>query len=315
MLVVVCVLISLVLGCGDESMIRPDAGRPVPQAASMRASVPTVKANGVKWFSVTSVFQGPAATIVRVLEPTNPAPGKPHRFLYVLPVDSGVTSLASEHSDGLDELRLLNVHNRYNATLIAPSFHRVSWYGDHATDLNLRHASFIVKDLVPFGDSFAPPGEIPERWLIGFSKSGHGALTLILRNPDVFSAAAAWDAPAQFTSAFDFPGLVDYFGTEENFDRYEVPMLVVKSANPFRARNRLWISGDNSAWTSHMIRLHSQMVKAGVLHTWARGGQRAHSWNSGWLEGAVAALDANAAMPRAGSSPVAADSSRSGGVN
>ncbi len=314
---VVWVSISLVLGWGDGSIIRvhSDTGRPVPQATSMRVSGPTVEANGVKWFSVTSVFQGPEATIVRVLEPANPAPGKPHRFLYVLPVHSGVTGLRSDHSDGLEELRLLNVHNRYNATLIAPSFHSSSWYGDHATDLNFRHASFIVKDLVPFGDSFAPPGEIHERWLIGFSKSGHGALTLILRNPNVFSAAAAWDAPAQFTSVFNFPGMVDIFGTEENFDRYEIPRLVVTSARAFRARNRLWISGGGSAWTSHMIQLHSQMVKAGVRHTWAWGGQRTHSWNSGWLEGAVASLDANAAIPWAGSSPVAGDISRSGGMN
>src|SRR6185436_986623 len=158
---------------------------------------------------------------VRVLEPTNPAPGKRHRHLYVLPVETGVTNLSSTYSDGLEELRRLNVHNRYNVTLIAPSFSIVPWYGDHVTDMSRWLESFIVKDLVPFGDSFPATDEIPQRWVLGFSKSGNGALSLILRNPNVFSSAAAWDAPAQLTDTSQFQ-MIDNFGTDENFERYEI---------------------------------------------------------------------------------------------
>jgi hypothetical protein len=155
--------------------------------------------------------------------------------------------------------------------------------------------SYLVRDLVPFGDSFAGPGVIPQRWVLGFSKSGApGALSLVLRHPNVFSAAAAWDAPAQFTDMSAFAGMAENFGTEQNFDRYEIPTLVIKNGEAFRSRNRIWISGDDSAWTSHMIQLHDQMAQANVLHTWIQSGPRVHSWFSGWLEGAVAALNANA---------------------
>ena len=60
---------------------------------SMTVGAPTVDANGVKSYVVTSTFQGPQSMTVRVLEPTSPAPGQPHRLLYVLPVEIGVTSL------------------------------------------------------------------------------------------------------------------------------------------------------------------------------------------------------------------------------
>ena len=280
---------------GSIIRVHPDTGQPLPQATSMLVGPPAVDANGVKSYEVTSVFQGPQPTIVRVLEPTNPAPGAPRRFLYVLPVQAGVTDLGSPHSDGLEELRLLDVHNRYNLTLIAPSFHIEPWYGDHHNNPDRRLESYLVRDLVPFGDSFASPGVIPQRWVLGFSKSGApGALSLILRHPNVFSAAAAWDAPAQFTDMSAFAGMAENFGTEQNFDRYETPTLVIRNGEAFRNRNRIWISGDDSAWTSHMIQLHDQMVNATILHTWIRGGPRIHSWNSGWLEGAVAALNANA---------------------
>ena len=280
---------------GTIISIHPETGDPLPQVTSMSVGAPTTDVNGVKRYPVTSVFQGPQPTIARVLEPTNPAPGNPRRFLYVLPVQAGVTDLTSPHSDGLEELRLLDVHNRYNLTLIAPSFHIEPWYGDHDSNPNRRLESFIIKDLVPFGDSFATPGEIPERWVLGFSKSGSpGDLSLILRHPNVFSAAAAWDAPAQFSDMSAFPGMAQNFGTEQNFDRYEIPPLLIKNAEAFRTRNRIWISGDESAWTSHMIQLHDQMVQAGAIHTWSQTGPRVHSWSSGWLDGAVASLIASA---------------------
>ena len=123
---------------GSIIRIHPDTGQPVPGTTSMVVGAPTVDANGVKSYAVTLVFQGPNPTIVRVLEPTSPAPGKPHRFLYVLPVQTGVTGLNSDFSDGLEELRLLNVHNRYNLTLIAPSFHIEPWYGDHDSNPDRR---------------------------------------------------------------------------------------------------------------------------------------------------------------------------------
>ena len=280
----------------DGSIIRvyAETGQPVRQSTSMTVGTPTVDANGVKSYLVTSIFQGSQQLTVRVLEPTNPAPGKPRRFLYVLPVEAGVTNLSSTWSDGLEELRLLDVPNRFNLTLIAPSFNYEPWYGDNATDQTLWMESFIIRDLVPFGDTFAQGTDIPQRFVLGFSKSGNGALFLILRHPNVFSAAAAWDAPAQLSDLSAFSALPMNFGTQANFDLYNIPALVLTSAKAFTLRNRLWISGDDSAWTADMTQLHNQLTSASIPHTWVQGGYRVHSWSSGWLDGAVTALDANA---------------------
>jgi hypothetical protein len=254
-----------------------------------------VDANGVKYYPVTSVYQDLQQQIVRVLEPTNPVPGKPRRLLYVLPVDAGVDTLSSTWSDGLEELRLLDVPNRFNMTLIAPSFTYEPWYGDNILDPTKRMENFIIDDLVPFGDTFAQ-GSIPQRFLIGFSKSGNGVLFLILRHPGVFNAAAAWDSPAQLSNLSAFSALPMNFGTQANFDLYNIPALVLRNAAPFQQQNRLWISGDQAVWTADMIQLHNQLTAASIPHTWVQGAARAHSWNSGWLDGAVIDLDANATL-------------------
>jgi hypothetical protein len=255
---------------------------------------PSVDRNGIKTYTVTSRFQGPVPTEIRVLEPNNPTPGIPRRFLYVLPVIPGTPRISSEHSDGLEELRLLNAHNVYNLTLVAPSLQTDPWYGDHASDLNRRQEAFIINDVVPFGDSFASSDGIPQRWVIGFSKSGSGALSLILRNPQVFAAAAAFDSPVQLRDLTMFPGMAETFGTEENFARYRVPLLLSRNAEPFRTHNRIWISGNPSAWTLDMIELARQMDEAGIKYSWSDGVTRIHAWYSGWLPEALEALKANA---------------------
>lgn len=144
--------------------------------SSMTVGTPTIDANGVKYYPVTSVYQGSQQQTVRVLEPTNPVQGKPRRLLFVLPVQTGVPDLSWFWSDGLEELRLLDVPNRFNMVLISPSFNYEPWYGDSVTDPTHRMESFMIDDLVPFGDTFAQ-SSIPQRYLIGFSKSGNGVLT------------------------------------------------------------------------------------------------------------------------------------------
>jgi hypothetical protein len=263
----------------------------VPGSSSMSVGIPFTDANGVKYYPFRSAYLGSRSLAIRVLEPTNPAPGKPRRLLFVLPVGVGVEQLSSTWSDGLEELRLLDVPNRFNMTLIAPSFSYLPWYGDNDLDQTHRMESFTVNDLVPFGDKFAKDKQ-PQRMLIGFSKSGFGALELILRHPSVFSEAAIWDCPAQLNKISEFPSLEINFGTQRNFDRYLIPILLSKSEEAFKSKTRLWIGEDRSIFTEDMIRLHRQLVAAAVPHVWAQGATRLHSWSSGWLDGAISGLDA-----------------------
>ena len=47
-------------------------------------------ANGVASYDVISANNSDGPQVLRVLKPTNPAPGVPHNFLYVLPVEPGL---------------------------------------------------------------------------------------------------------------------------------------------------------------------------------------------------------------------------------
>ncbi|HKR28551.1 MAG TPA: hypothetical protein VJS11_13900, partial [Acidobacteriaceae bacterium] len=246
----------------------------------------------VAYYSVRSAYQGYREQTIRVLRPSHPRPGIEPSTLYVLPVGAGVDTLSSKWSDGLEQLRLLDVPNRFNMTLIAPSFAYVPWYSDDQRDPRRRMESFMVRDLVPFSDKLSPSGQVRHRYLIGFSKSGYGAVTLLLRHPDIFEAAAAWDFPAEMNNVSTFPDLRMNVADQANFCLYRIPPLVAAHAAQFQNKDRFWISGDRGIFTPDMFRLHNQLAALSIPHTWVPGGYRHHDWSSGWLEGAVEYLAA-----------------------
>ena len=214
------------------------------EATGLTVSNPQTDGNGVIWYDATSSYNGPGSTTLRVLSPTNPAPGMPHRFIYVLPAIPGV-DLQDEFGDGLEELLALNVHNDYNAHIIAPSFQVEPWYANHDSNPDRQYESFMVHDLVPWVQANLSVTGQEEHWLIGFSKSGFGAVTLLFRNPTVFDAAAAWDFPADQPDTYDF-GMLDNYGTDTNFqNNYRLTEdWIAARKEPFQTTERLWLSED-----------------------------------------------------------------------
>jgi hypothetical protein len=264
-------------------------------AAGLTVSNSQTDSGGVVWYDAASSYNGPGPTALRVLAPTAPA-GTTHRFIYVLPVIDGV-GIQDFFGDGLEELRALNVHNDYNAHIIAPSFQVVPWFADHDSDPDRRYESFIVQDLVPWVKANLAVTGQEEHWLVGFSKSGFGAVTLLFRNPAVFAAAAAWDFPADQpdTSIWD---MLDNYGSDANFQGgYRLTDgWVAARKGPFQEAPRLWLSYDPATYLGHPTFLDEVDAFAGRLQDnqvqflRTGGTTRAHAWNTGWLPEAAAGL-------------------------
>src|SRR5262249_48642432 len=140
---------------------------------------------------------------VRVLAPDHPSTNYPHSFLYALPVEAGLAQ--STYGSGLDELRQLNVQNLYNSTIIEPIFPIESWYADNASNPTIDFETFTATLLPAWVDSSLATSGTEKNLLIGFSKSGYGALDLLFKHSSVFDAVAAWDFPADM-AAYDSYG-------------------------------------------------------------------------------------------------------------
>jgi predicted peptidase len=146
--------------------------------------------NGFQTHRLASPHQARETTL-RVLLPDHFSVEKPYQVLYVLPVhEEGV----KKHGDGLIEVKKHDYHNRHQLICVAPGFTSKPWFADHDLNPRKQDESHLLKTVIPFVEKHYPVRSDTEgRLLMGFSKSGWGALALLLRNPDLFYRAVGWD--------------------------------------------------------------------------------------------------------------------------
>lgn len=234
-------------------------------------------------------------TSLRILLPDSIESGKRYRVLYVLPVhEDGLRS----HGDGLIEMKRLNVHNEHQLICVAPAFTTKPWYADHDRNPEKRDESHMLKTVLPFVETHYPVRTDREgRLLIGFSKSGWGAKTLLMRNPNVFHKAVGWDTGIRvdtgpFDEAFDRDMRVARdFGSYENFESYRISTLVKTRGKDLGEEVRLfYFNRDGNVRALGGARIHQLMIEAGIPHRYVMEPYRDHRWDSGWMPEAIAFL-------------------------
>jgi len=263
---------------------------------------------GVLVHQVTSPLQA-GTTKIEVLVPaqgTVSAPGRRLRVLYLLPVEA---LDGRRWGDAMEEIRKHGLHDKHGLLCVYPTFSHLPWYADHPSDPEIRQERYLLEVVLAFVESryggqlevHAPPQAAtpehapaeeravqPTRLLVGFSKSGWGAFSLILRHPDLFQRAAAWDAPLMQEQPNQF-GMGPIFGTTENFRLYQISALLAHPDEAFLESPRLIHLGYDN-FREHHRRAEQLLNESRVQHIYQDGPQRRHHWNSGWLADAVELL-------------------------
>lgn len=239
-------------------------------------------ADGYLVHAVRSPYQA-GVTQIRVLLPDKVEPGKRYPVVYVLPVEA---ARENRFGDGLLEIKKQNLHNKLQAIFVAPTFSHLPWYADHPTKTDIRQETYFLKIVVPFIEKTYPAqAGANGRLLLGFSKSGWGAFSLLLRHADVFGKAAAWDAPMMMKRPDRF-GMADIFGTQENFEKYQITKLLEAQAGNLQKEKRLLLAGYGN-FREHHQNAHALMTGLKIAHEYRDGPPRKHDWHSGWVAESV----------------------------
>ena len=258
-------------------------------SAGFQVSYQSTDAQGAKSYDVLSTNDGYGPQDLRVLTPTHPAAGVAHNFLIVLPVQSG---LQTTFGDGLATLEGIDAQDQYNLTIIEPTFAIDPWYADNPNDSHLQYETFVTQELVPWiKQNLATTGQ-EQTWLLGFSKSGVGGQDLILKHPGLFTLAASWDLPADMSSYDQFGAdSANNYGTDANFQaNYRLSTAFVDAHKaPFLSNNRIWIGGYN-LYQPDDADYDALLTSEGIVHSLTMQAYPAHSWDSGWVPAAMAAL-------------------------
>ncbi|HEX3151731.1 MAG TPA: alpha/beta hydrolase-fold protein [Gemmataceae bacterium] len=231
---------------------------------------------------VRSPYQG-GTTEIRVLLPTDAKPEEKLPVVYVLPVEAG---RENRYGDGLAEVKKNNLANQLRAVFVAPTFSHFPWYADHPTKPDIRQETYFLQVVVPYIEKTYPVLAAPAgRLLLGFSKSGWGAYSLLLRHPDVFGKAAAWDAPLMMDKPGPY-GSGDIFGTPENFERYRISRLLEAKAEQLQKGQRLILLGYGNFQKDHE-RAAAMLERLRISHVTRFSKPMKHDWHSGWVADGV----------------------------
>lgn len=243
------------------------------------------KQSGELIHRVTTPYQS-GETKIRVLLPGSYDPENRYRVIYVLPVEA-----KDEHryGDGLATIREEKLPERHDVIFVAPTFSHLPWYADHPTDLEIRQETYLLKAVIPFIEETYPVEKSAHgRLLLGFSKSGWGAFSLLLRHPQTFGRAAAWDAPLMKDQPNQF-GMGPIFGTQENFEPYQISTLLEQQSNKLNESPRLIITGYDN-FREHHQQAHALLDELNIPHIYRDGPKRKHIWGSGWVSEAIELL-------------------------
>ena len=194
----------------------------------------------------------------------------------------------------MTEILKHDFHSQFGYTVVIPDFpEHMPWFVDHATDPKRRHESYMMNALVPFVDRILEM-ENPIRDLAGFSKSGFGSLSLLLRHPDIFHAASAWDTGGLLKSYSleANSGLGEATGSKAQFERYDLGTSIGENAAHFRGRKQIAISGySNDAFLERLHALRDLLERDKISYSYSELAHVPHRWYTGWMEQALVSLE------------------------
>lgn len=235
-------------------------------------------------------------TRLRVLLPDDFDLRKKYRVLYVLPVheDDVENEKLVKHGDGLVEIKKLNVHNEHQLICVAPGYTSKPWYADHDLNPNKHDESHLLETVIPFVEKRYPvQSDAKGRLLLGFSKSGWGAATLLLRNPELFHRAAAWDSGIRVDTgpieeAHRAERIANEFGSANNFEAYRLSNLIKTHGKALGDQARLfYFNTEGNKRTEGGIKISKLLAENQIPHRYILEPQRRHAWNSGWIPEAI----------------------------
>ena len=235
-------------------------------------------ASGVQTLTLDSPHQaGP--TVIRTWCRT--APTDAGKLLLVLPVQKGFEEQAGA-GDSFETVTTTCADQLTDDWLIAaPTFSETPWYANHPTDARVAQERHLLEVVLPLVER-----RPMKRRLLGMSKSGWGAWSLLLRHPDQFEKACAWDSPLMQRSP-DRWDMERVFGDEAAFQPWRIDHVLRRSAARLRRQPpRLSLRG-HVQFESHLLATRTLLEELGVPHDYLNVALDKHRWDSGWLESAV----------------------------
>jgi hypothetical protein len=204
------------------------------------------------------------------------------KIIFVLPVQSlDQTSFGN----GIDEVKELLDSNEIedNVLFIQPRFLVTPWYANHPSNVNIQQEDSTVEliNIILAKYSMFPNKKV---YLLGYSKSGYGAVNIQLRYPSIVDGIFIWDAPvaldtfitSDMASVFDN---VTYL--QENYN-----MVDLLSTNSTSLEGKEIVVGGYKLWETLSKGFTDELTSnyPSVNFTLNETMDYNHTWNKEWVK-------------------------------
>ena len=141
--------------------------------------------------SIKSKYQ-PDSTKIHILE-TYLSKDKPLHLVFVLPVEKQKTKY--KFGSGFAEFKKLNASHKLknNVVIIQPDFTHTPWFCNHPTDSTNQQEAYTLECINLIKEKYKDYTQ--KVYCVGFSKSGWGSMSLVMKYPQLIDGIFVWDAP------------------------------------------------------------------------------------------------------------------------
>src|SRR5690606_26064391 len=120
-------------------------------------------------------------------------------------------------------------------------------------------------------------------YLMGFSKSGYAALSLLARHyGQLFSGAAVWDAPLMLRK-ISSNSMLESYGHAGVFDMYRVDRRIRDLKAAVDDHDVRLVLCGFKMWGQQMRGYHRLLVEADVPHDYWEAKNIRHRWDESWM--------------------------------
>lgn len=236
-----------------------------------------MKAGEISATHIFSPFQEDSVEFLSLA--TDQSYSRPLAIILVLPVEKRKGS--HTFGSGIEEIKALVDSQRCREDLlfVQPSFSRVPWYGNHPTHRKVRQSDFVFSLIKVLKKQFRAVH--PEIYLLGFSKSGWGALSLLLEKPKLIAGIFIWDAPLHTSLNYKWK-MSQVFESEAYFQKkYALAPRIQRAKH--RLANKPIIIGGYDLFEAKAAPVVKQLEALNLVSVHDTTLTYSHRWDRRWI--------------------------------
>jgi hypothetical protein len=200
-------------------------------------------------------------------------------IVFTLPVEA--QSKAYRYGNGIREaVKLIDAGLvRDNVLFVQPEFTRIPWYGNHPDNPRIGQENYLLETVAEVKVQYQ---DFSVRiYLLGFSKSGWGSMSLIFSHPELFDGILIWDAPLSAGTGLRW-GMDEVFDNERYFtERYWLPGRLSEAERI--PKNKQIVVGGYDNFRAESVGFVDTLRSAGISVVHLDQLNYPHTWDKNWM--------------------------------